>query len=89
MPRKKIRTEEETKEHRRRYRQKHQPAYNKQYYGKTANSKRAKVPWSKDEEEVILRHMVSDTELSEILKRSVKSIQIKRARLWADMEDYK
>ena len=53
---------------------------NQKYYNKTA-FKYEKRTWDTFEDEIILKHELSDTQLSEILHRSVRAIQIRRSRL--------
>lgn len=60
----------------------------KKYYARTAFSKNYYKPWNETEEKLIMRHEVPDRELSELLGRSVGSIQHKRARLKAAGYDF-
>ena len=53
--------------------------YNKKYYKRTAIYK--KRAWTKEEDELVLKHSITDTELSDLIRRSVRSIQIRRSRL--------
>lgn len=54
----------------------------KERYRNRTNSKRwHRRKWSDEEIELILLHDIPDRELSEILKRSVTAIQVKRAKL--------
>ena len=48
------------------------------YYAKTQNAKNSRERWSPEEIELILKHEISDTELSERLGRSVGAIQAMR-----------
>lgn len=50
--------------------------YNKKYYGRTQkyNPRR----WTYDEDEIVLAHEMTDTEISSLIKRSVQSIQGRR-----------
>ncbi|MCD7784476.1 MAG: hypothetical protein LUH18_02685 [Oscillospiraceae bacterium] len=52
----------------------------KRYYGKTAKLY-PKRSWSEEECEQVLAHAIPDSELSQKIQRSVKSIQEKRRRL--------
>lgn len=54
--------------------------YMKKYYGRTANASNGGNPWTEEEIEIVLKHEKTDTELSKILKRSVRAIQICRSR---------
>lgn len=51
------------------------------YYRKTQNARNSYKRWSKQEVEMVLRHDISDTELSVKLGRSVQAIQLKRSRM--------
>lgn len=51
----------------------------RRYYAKTAIYE--KRPWTDEEDEKVLAHTVSDTELSSDIRRSVKAIQLRRSRL--------
>lgn len=53
----------------------------RKYYAKTSNRKNSKKKWTQYEVELIMEHKQSDSELSETLGRSVRSIQIKRCRI--------
>ena len=53
----------------------------KKYYSKTAFSPAHKTRWTKNEEQLVLDHTITDNELSKILCKSVASIQMKRIRL--------
>lgn len=52
----------------------------KRYYQKTAK-KYPKRAWNSKEDELILNSSLKDIELSEVLKRSVESIQVRRCKL--------
>ena len=54
-------------------------AQTKRYYAKTA--KYARRRWTEEEDDAVLRHDITDTELSEKISRSVHSIQDRRVRL--------
>ena len=54
--------------------------YDKKYYARTANSKNSHKRWRDWEVFLIIKGDQTDTMLSKILQRSVKSIQIKRAK---------
>lgn len=57
-------------------------AFNKRYYAKSAiNAVNSKKPFSEKELLLIYQHNVLDRELSLIIGRSVKSIQIARSRI--------
>lgn len=59
---------------------KYRANYNREYYGMTRNLYPRKV-WDQDEDEMILKHEITDSELSVILSRSVSAIQERRCRL--------
>lgn len=40
-----------------------------------------KIPWTEEEEEMVLRHDIPDSQLSMIIGHSVAAIQIRRSRL--------
>ena len=50
------------------------------YYNKTKNSKNSNKKYTQDEIIMILEHKKTDRELSEILGRSMNSIQVSRIR---------
>ncbi|MCD8119076.1 MAG: hypothetical protein LUE29_06310 [Lachnospiraceae bacterium] len=52
----------------------------KRYYAKTANIYPAR-PWTEEEIQMVMEHSIPDSELSEKLGRSMKSIQEKRGRV--------
>lgn len=54
--------------------------YNKKYYGRTANKYERRF-WKEPEIEAVLERKYTDTELSEMLQRSVGAIQRKRWEL--------
>ncbi len=54
-------------------------AANKRYYAKTANLYPVRR-WTPEEIDMVMEHAVPDSELSEKLQRSLKSIQEKRRR---------
>ena len=54
-------------------------AQKRRYYGKTQKYERRK--WTSEEDKRVLEHNISDTELSQEIKRSVCSIQNRRHRL--------
>lgn len=63
--------------------EKHRQACNRQrkrYYNKTSFAKRHKESWGPEEIEAVMRHEVSDNELSQQIGRSVQAIQIMRCR---------
>ncbi|MCD7824177.1 MAG: hypothetical protein LUG86_09240 [Oscillospiraceae bacterium] len=49
----------------------------KRYYAKTANLY-PRHPWTPEEVKLVMEHKIPDSELSEKIHRSVKSIQQKR-----------
>ena len=55
--------------------------YNKKYYAKTRDARYSGLPWLSWEIDIIMSHDVSDTELSAVLYRSVKAIQVKRSKI--------
>lgn len=58
----------------------------KQNYQQTQNYD--KRPWNDPwEDELILKHDITDRELSEIIQRSVEAIQIRRCRLKAKLNE--
>lgn len=71
MPNRKNKYADMDKFQKTRYRQR------KKYYEKTAR-KYDPRPWNKVDDKMVLEHKISDTELSEKLKRSVKAIQNRR-----------
>lgn len=54
-------------------------AQKKRYYSKTAIYKPSS--WTPEQDELVLKHIFSDTELSLKIEHSVKAIQIRRSRL--------
>ena len=53
-------------------------AQRKRYYGKTALY--ITRPWTEDETELVMEHGIPDTELSDLIERSVQAIQLRRMR---------
>lgn len=53
-------------------------AQKKRYYAKTAQGR---SPWHEWQDDLILKHEMTDHELSELVGHSVKAIQIRRSRL--------
>ena len=53
----------------------------KRYYAKTTDAENKSQPYSVREIELILQHDITDTQLSKMIGRSVKAIQVKRAKL--------
>ncbi|MCC8103444.1 MAG: hypothetical protein LIP11_14700 [Clostridiales bacterium] len=51
----------------------------KRYYAKTANLYPAR-PWTEEETRMVMDHRIPDSELSVLIRRSMKSIQEKRRR---------
>lgn len=54
-------------------------AQKKRYYSKTAIYKPSS--WTPEQDELVLKHIFSDTELSFKIEHSVTAIQIRRSRL--------
>lgn len=55
--------------------------YNKKYYSATTFGARYNYCWDEEEDKMVLDHEIPDRKLSEILQRSVGSIQHRRFRL--------
>lgn len=55
--------------------------YNRRYYGKTSNGKRNRLAWEDWELFYVINKPYPDHKISEMIGRSVKSIQVKRSRL--------
>lgn len=55
--------------------------YNKKYYNDLICSENKRKRWTKSDDEMILEKKVCDKELSNILLRGVRAIQIRRSRL--------
>lgn len=53
----------------------------KRYYAKTTDAENKNQPYTEREIELILQHDITDTQLSKMIGRSVKAIQVKRAKL--------
>lgn len=51
----------------------------KEYYEKTAYSSNYGKTWTDEELEMVMKHEITDSELSQKLGRSVASIQMKRS----------
>lgn len=51
------------------------------YAKSVKNARNKRNPYSDEENKMILEHSISDNELSKIIGRSVKAIQLKRCRL--------
>lgn len=58
--------------------------YNKRYYAKTAG-KYPRRPFDIWEDKIILEHSLPDRKISEMLERSMQSIQVRRSKLKKDM----
>lgn len=56
-------------------------AYFRRYYDKTTDAPNRGQGWTVEEERLVLEHSMSDHELSRLIGRSVKAIQIKRSKL--------
>lgn len=59
----------------------------RRYYEKTQNSRNNGNKYTLEEIKMILDKNYSDTELSQMLGRSVKAIQVKRCKLNLESED--
>lgn len=55
--------------------------YNRRYYARTTDAERRYARYTDAEEKLILAHVVSDAELSQIIGRSVRAIQVRRSIL--------
>lgn len=42
---------------------------------------RSRMPWSAEDEEIIIEHVAPDRELAKTLGRSVRAIQVRRAQI--------
>lgn len=64
-------------------------AEHKRYYAQTANRYKGRR-WTEEEDRLVLAHTITDRELSEAIRRSMKAIQNRRAILrearWAEIE---
>lgn len=58
----------------------------KRYYGKTANKYEARA-WTESEDQLVLKHLIPDIELSEKIGRSVSAIQNRRVKLKKSIKD--
>lgn len=63
-----------------------QTAYNRKYYARTSNRKNNYKRWERWEVDLILDRPYSDSELSDILERSMKSIAVKRSFVLKNMK---
>lgn len=54
---------------------------NKRYYSKTAYNVNHRKKWTDEEIKLVLEHVISDTELSRLIGRSVGAIQKKRYKM--------
>jgi len=61
-------------------------AQKKRYYAKTQNAKNKYKRWKPSELQLVIEHKITDTQLSELLGRSVASIQIARGNYKKKME---
>lgn len=50
----------------------------KRYYRKTQNAKNSGRPWTKEEIKIVMEHDMTDTEISNLIGRSVAAIQNRR-----------
>lgn len=57
-------------------------AYYKRYYEKTATH--CPIPWTAEQDALVLAHNITDRELSKMIGHSMKAIQIRRCRLKKD-----
>ena len=55
--------------------------YDRNYYRQSSYAENHRQPWTKEEEEMVLAHTMTDKELSYILQRSIMAIQYKRCAL--------
>ena len=53
--------------------------YNKKYYARTR--KYNYIRWTKEMDNMVLEHKITDTEMSDIIDKSVMAIQVRRWRL--------
>lgn len=56
--------------------------YNREYYRKTANHERRE--WTKEEDDLVMKHDCLDRDLSDKIDRSMKAIVIRRHKLKKD-----
>lgn len=63
-----------------RYRETKNKYYSK-YYKATENARNKGKRWTKDEDKLVIEHSVSDRELSREIGRSMKAIQMRRAKI--------
>lgn len=54
-------------------------AQRKRYYKKTAIYE--PNPWTEEQDKCVLKHIITDTELSDLIGHSVQAIQLRRLRL--------
>lgn len=54
-------------------------AQKKRYYSKTEFY--GPSTWTVEQDKMVLEHLITDTELSKIIRHSVKAIQVRRCRL--------
>lgn len=50
----------------------------RKYYGKTSYAKNYRKEWTGEEEQMVIKHDIPDVQLSNLIGRSVKSIQVRR-----------
>ena len=60
---------------------KYRNGYNSRYYARTQNAPNKRQRWTLHDMDMIIKREVSDTELSKLLGRSVRAIQMKRQKL--------
>jgi len=57
----------------------------KRYYRKTQNAENSQSVWTKEDEDLVMAHSMSDTELSGLIGRSVGAIQKRRHNIKSRM----
>lgn len=58
-----------------------QKEYNKKYYSQWEDVENVRKRWTANEDYTILKRGMSDAEISEILGRSIRAIQVRRCRI--------
>ena len=61
----------------------------RRYYSKTQYARNGNVKWTEEENNLVLQHNITDTELSKLIGRSVASIQTQRSVLKKKMAQKK
>ena len=73
--------------YKKRWRDKNREATNemkkRNYHISTKYAVNNKMPWTKEEEKLILEHSMTDRQLAQKLGRSVQAIQVRRSKLKA------